>query len=1012
MTTALTVILTAAIILLAIIGSSARPADAWLENIHQDVCYKAWTVVSHDEMAGLNPDCAGAFVNGCTAPNSYWWKDDLDRDEFDDVLTAFYKKFFCEEGYLSSARLKAIFENENVIGYDRLGFDGNSKRVLLGYPDISDEEVCLPSIVQSIFGSDQIPRAAATLVTYGLRAGDMHGQLKGRDEYYYYGPALWEKILQEGAYGPKCGREFVMGVLMHNLQDAHSPTATGVSSRLASFGICGFPYLLQASYYFPSDAFQWSPDTHIIHPNMLAPIGWYGVTEPYHGFTVFCSPSLQKQTDDSLLAECVASQNDNNNEGICSKRISSVDFMTVGVGPSYEFTLIPGGGVHLPRGGDLGSYSPVSTGVPMFKTPVDISYRINPEETAIGHMMMKRVTSPLVMDASWVLYQTMLFNTRNYLSILANGKPNPLGSVGCVLGVGAKADPAYAKGAELAEFAQGYAGTLHYHEGSCSCTLSPTAGGGGISRMLDGTTCASPENCKAGLFSKGTDSVGFISAVHTKQNIPLLANPISQCITGDRVMSKEELKPGDIVCFEKTDSETGFSYRSPPIDCSSISKLPPQKLIERYENEEMWDKEKGWNSGITYKEAVEKYAKKYSMDPAIIAATLEKESTMGTNDGCTTKAQKSAATGCCWPAADAPPYDCADCYCDFHNKDSVKKWLGSQDAQLECTANVIQGEMLEALDGQDTGNDVSNGLYHHCHDKFTDESDRWNCALCTYVGDDSAGYKTCGYADNVKTYYCHWKNYYSGRSSSTSDMAKLPHLSASPAIYLGREGPPELDLTDAVMHSNGQEIIVQSFSKRANFLWGVRYLTFPLVSGENPIVTEAKRYLGTCYDWGAGCDLDEGGCDKPPGRHKFGVDCSGFVNRVLSTVKATQPLAPGDHGDGTPGICDTLVNTYGGEMIFDHFGDTATDEELNKLRPGDVIVFRRGGHIGFWLGKANQMDCDGVEGAELQHARIHASGPNSGDGCICQYTDSCVKIDDEARPTKACRPKVPGTGVE
>ncbi len=93
------------------------------------------------------------------------------------------------------------------------------------------------------------------------------------------------------------------------------------------------------------------------------------------------------------------------------------------------------------------------------------------------------------------------------------------------------------------------------------------------------------------------------------------------------------------------------------------------------------------------------------------------------------------------------------------------------------------------------------------------------------------------------------------------------------------------------------------------------------VTGES-LVESAKKYEGTPYVWG-GESPDEGG-----------LDCSGLVQRSLADLGVT----------GIPRTAREQM-TLGEEV-----------PSLDQARPGDLVVFNGGTHIGIYVGDGKMID--------------------------------------------------------
>jgi cell wall-associated NlpC family hydrolase len=85
------------------------------------------------------------------------------------------------------------------------------------------------------------------------------------------------------------------------------------------------------------------------------------------------------------------------------------------------------------------------------------------------------------------------------------------------------------------------------------------------------------------------------------------------------------------------------------------------------------------------------------------------------------------------------------------------------------------------------------------------------------------------------------------------------------------------------------------------------------------VIAKAKEWIGVPYKWG--------------GNTKNGVDCSGFVKNVLGQFGIEMPrVARQQMLEGTK------VNS------------------LAEAKPGDLVVFKNGKHIGFYLGDNKMID--------------------------------------------------------
>lgn len=101
---------------------------------------------------------------------------------------------------------------------------------------------------------------------------------------------------------------------------------------------------------------------------------------------------------------------------------------------------------------------------------------------------------------------------------------------------------------------------------------------------------------------------------------------------------------------------------------------------------------------------------------------------------------------------------------------------------------------------------------------------------------------------------------------------------------------------------------LQSSASAGNLLSGL--------TGQD-LVESAMKYLGTPYVWG--------------GEDPSGVDCSGLVQLAFADLGISVPRVAADQG--TLGI---------------------PVDNLSKAKPGDLLIFRNGEHIGIYLGN-NQM---------------------------------------------------------
>jgi len=533
-----------AILTLMALLVAATPVLAWGGGVHQDACSQVWNLVVQNEEANLNADCKQEFVKACLFADEYAYHCAETADCFDDAIDKLINDAV-KDKMISVEKLRDLFENK--IGRDNLRPKGGA----------NDEKV--KKSIEERYNGDETKTVIGMLVRYSNF--QMHGETIEKSTTYYNGPKLWEKILNENAYGDHCGREYALGVLMHNLEDSHAaPHMTNIENQLSTQLSCHSPYEMESDQYFPADSrYRAEPD---YEPQERAIIGWYGKSTPHAGFLTICRTDefgikkecdwLHHAKDCDDTGKKLPTQRNNRSETmgscfskeICGWRVESVDKADVGTGPAYDFKFT-GEGFLLPRGDQLGDYISSAEGVKLYQTPVDISYHYQdaPENARHSGTEWK---GPVVLEASWVQYQTMFLNLNNYLMALTMGaQVAEQGSV-CVLGTGATADPQYASGLKIADFAKEYEGITHSLNSACACTGNNQRGG---PMVLDGASCAAPEKCSG----TGIDSVGLVSAVYAKFGVPILSHQASQCLTGDRIPDKNGLLPGDIVCFGKED---------------------------------------------------------------------------------------------------------------------------------------------------------------------------------------------------------------------------------------------------------------------------------------------------------------------------------------------------------------------------------------------------------------------------------------------------------------------------
>ncbi len=171
----------------------------------------------------------------------------------------------------------------------------------------------------------------------------------------------------------------------------------------------------------------------------------------------------------------------------------------------------------------------------------------------------------------------------------------------------------------------------------------------------------------------------------------------------------------------------------PAVDCSGKG-LPPASHIRTFESP-------AWNSGgKTLRELIISYSLVQGVHPALVAAHASQESSMGTNDICPTKTQKSSLTGCGWP-----PSCASGCGCSGSS-------VVSDAAQIKCTAEVDKKAYYAALGGP------GYSVYGNCQKYASSPEATWNCIFCTYVHgflDEQA----CSYRDRMMDFYCKWSNY-------------------------------------------------------------------------------------------------------------------------------------------------------------------------------------------------------------------------------------------------------------
>jgi len=168
-----------------------------------------------------------------------------------------------------------------------------------------------------------------------------------------------------------------------------------------------------------------------------------------------------------------------------------------------------------------------------------------------------------------------------------------------------------------------------------------------------------------------------------------------------------------------------------PLDCSDDG-FPSQSYIDKFNSA-------AYNSGgKTRGQLMLEVGTESGVHPAIMAAAAQKESQMG--DAACYHGGKSSLTGCNWPTTCAP-----GCSCDYDD-------VWSDELQIRCTANTYKTAFMAASTGS-TGS-----TYTPCSKYNSDPMLMWNCIICTYVH----GFQdetSCGYADNLKEFYCQWYNY-------------------------------------------------------------------------------------------------------------------------------------------------------------------------------------------------------------------------------------------------------------
>jgi len=199
-----------------------------------------------------------------------------------------------------------------------------------------------------------------------------------------------------------------------------------------------------------------------------------------------------------------------------------------------------------------------------------------------------------------------------------------------------------------------------------------------------------------------------------------------------------------------------------PVDwCDGSEKLPKGTYANRIKHE-------AWNSeGKTYYDIAVNTGLEEGVDPALIVTHMIYETSMGSDDSCTSKGY-SSLTGCGWSGTCV-----SDCNCGGMSTNSDKN-------QLSCTARTDKEAYLEAV----TGNNEVVGDYQNCKEYQGDSEKFWTCILCIYQGDydhvvpGSSGKTyftkdgTCQYAENFKKTYCSWRKFFDQKGYAASSISK------------------------------------------------------------------------------------------------------------------------------------------------------------------------------------------------------------------------------------------------
>lgn len=167
------------------------------------------------------------------------------------------------------------------------------------------------------------------------------------------------------------------------------------------------------------------------------------------------------------------------------------------------------------------------------------------------------------------------------------------------------------------------------------------------------------------------------------------------------------------------------------------------------------------NKGKSYQDIIFEIGKQKGIDPALLAAHMTLETSIGQGDACPRTTQRSSLTGCEWYTS------CSNnCGC-------TSTATSSDEAQILCTAEADINAFLE----MSNGDDIVKGKYDTCNKQATIQ-EQWTCMLCVYAGKYNKGTttttenyflqdKTCDYAENFVDQYCSWRSYF----ESTGELA-------------------------------------------------------------------------------------------------------------------------------------------------------------------------------------------------------------------------------------------------